>query len=131
MLGSATLAVDVSVNALLDLGLAVWYRLAGMGHCETPRRLGEEIMDTITLEDMANLLINVGLDDGCDYDAETMQIILEGLWVGDGGGGFVCPAVICIVELLKEKATDDEFARVRRLVLEGMTDEESVYDYSE
>ncbi len=88
-------------------------------------------METITLEDMANLLINVAMDEGCDYEADTMQIILEGLWVGDGGGGFVCPAVICIVELLKEKATDEEFAKVRQLVLEGMTDEETVYYYSE
>lgn len=88
-------------------------------------------MDTITLEDMANLLVNVGLDEGCDYDPETMQMVLEGLWAGDGGGGYVCPAVICIVELLKAKMTDDEFASLRQLVLEGMTDEETVFDHSE
>lgn len=87
-------------------------------------------MDAITLEDMADLLVNIGLDEGCDYDDETIQPVLDSLWTGSGGG-YVCPAIICIMELLKEKMTDAEFARLRQLVVAGMTDEEPVYQRPE
>ncbi|MGH3928530.1 MAG: hypothetical protein ACRDTF_00970 [Pseudonocardiaceae bacterium] len=78
-------------------------------------------MKAITLEDMADLLVNVGLDEGCDYDAEIIDVVLDGLWTNESGG-YTCPAVVCIMELLKKKEmTGDEFVRLRQLVVEGMS----------
>lgn len=79
-------------------------------------------MEAITIEEIADLLVNIGLDEGCDYDDETIQPVLDSAWSGDGG--WWNPAIGCIVELLKKKMTDDEFATLRHLVVQGMTCEE-------
>jgi len=77
-------------------------------------------VESITLEDIADLLVNVGLDEGCDYDDEIVDVVLDGLWTGEGGG-HTCPAFICIMELLKKKGiTEDEYVRLRGLVVDGM-----------
>lgn len=80
-------------------------------------------MEAITIEEMAVLLVNIGLDEGCDYDDETIQPVLDTAWSGDGFGEWN-PPIGCIVELLKKKITDDEFATLRQLVVQGMTCEE-------
>lgn len=84
-------------------------------------------MDQITIDDMANLLINIGLDVGCDYDDQTIQPVLDDAWNG-GGAAKWNPAIYCIVEMLKPKMTDDEFAVLRRLVVQGMTYDEPGHD---
>lgn len=80
-------------------------------------------MEAITLEEIADLLVNIGLDEGCDYNNETIQPVLDTAWSGDGYGEWN-PPIGCIVELLKTKLTDDEFAALRNLVVQGMTYEE-------
>ncbi len=80
-------------------------------------------MEAITVEEIADLLVNIGLDEGCDYDDETIQPVLDSAWSGDGYGVWN-PAIGCIVELLKTKMTDSEFATLRHLVVQGMTCEE-------
>ncbi len=80
-------------------------------------------METITIEEIADLLVNIGLDEGCDYNDETIQPVLDTAWSGDGYGEWN-PAMGCIVELLKKKMTDDEFVTLRHLVVQGMTCEE-------
>lgn len=93
---------------------------ATVGGSGRPADLGAKIVESITLEDMADLLIDVGLDEGCDYDDEIIDIVLDGLWTGEGGG-YTCPAIICIMELLKRKGmAEDEYVRLRQLVVEGM-----------
>jgi hypothetical protein len=80
-------------------------------------------MEAITLEEIADLLVNIGLDEGCDYDDETIQPVLDSAWSGEGDGEWN-PAIGCIVELLKTKMTNDEFATLRHLVVQGMTCDE-------
>ncbi|MGH3934783.1 MAG: hypothetical protein ACRDS1_07395 [Pseudonocardiaceae bacterium] len=87
------------------------------------RELNRRIMEAITVEEIADLLVNIGLDEGCDYDDETIQPVLDTAWSGDGYGEWN-PAIGCIVELLKKKMTDSEFATLRHLVVQGMTCEE-------
>jgi hypothetical protein len=86
-------------------------------------KLDRRIMETITLEEMADLLVNIGLDEGCDYDDETIQPVLDTAWTGEGYGRWN-PAIGCIMELLKTKITDEEFATLRHLVVQGMTYED-------
>ncbi|HEU0088967.1 MAG TPA: hypothetical protein VFQ77_15190 [Pseudonocardiaceae bacterium] len=80
-------------------------------------------MEAITIEEIADLLVNIGLDEGCDYNDETIQPVLDNAWNG-GGGARWNPAINCIVDLLKTKMTDDEFATLRHLVVQGMTCDE-------
>lgn len=81
-------------------------------------------MEAITIEEIADLLVNIGLDEGCDYDDETIQPVLDSAWSGDDSDVRWNPAINCIVDLLKTKMTDDEFATLRHLVVQGMTYEE-------
>ncbi len=37
-------------------------------------------MEEITIEEIADLLVNIGLDEGCDYDDETIQRPTRRLW---------------------------------------------------
>lgn len=80
-------------------------------------------MEAITIEEIADLLVNIGLDEGCDYDDETILPVLDSAWSGEGYGVWN-PSIGCIVELLKTKMTDDEFATLRHLVVQGMKFEE-------
>ncbi len=81
-------------------------------------------MEAITIKEIADLLVNIGLDEGCDYDDETIQPVLDSAWSGDDNGAQWNPAINCIVDLLKTKMNDDEFATLRHLVVRGMTCEE-------
>ncbi|MGH3927561.1 MAG: hypothetical protein ACRDS9_11140 [Pseudonocardiaceae bacterium] len=81
-------------------------------------------MEAITIEEVADLLVNIGLDEGCDYDDETIQPVLDSAWSGEYNGARWNPSINCIVDLLKTKMTDDEFATLRHLVVQGMTCEE-------
>lgn len=87
------------------------------------RGLDRRIMEAVTIEEIADLLVNIGLDEGCDYNDQTIQPVLDTAWSGDGYGEWN-PAIGCIVELLKKKITDDEFTTLRHLVVQRMTCEE-------
>ncbi len=81
-------------------------------------------MEAITLEEMADLLVDIGLDEDGYYDDEIVKLVLDSAWSGGGSGMRWNPAISYIVHLLKTKMTDDEFATLRDLVVQGMTDDD-------